>query len=111
MYAYRNIDERSRNNCCGVNTINITHFSVCMCVCACVNARACGFPGAWACACVCVRVALLTQHATRMRHIVTSFLAPLAPSYFSTLSRKQMIFEKQNVTEHKVYLIFSTTIV
>ena len=45
-------------------------------VCVCVNARA------WAFACVCVRVVLLMQHATRMRHIVTSFVASLAWPYF-----------------------------
>jgi hypothetical protein len=33
-----------------------------------------------------VHVALLTQHATRTRHIVTYFVAPLAPPNFSTLS-------------------------
>ena len=32
------------------------------------------------------RVALLIQHAKRMRHIVTAFVAPLAPPHFSTLS-------------------------
>ena len=38
------------------------------------------------CVCVRVHVALLIQHATRMRHIVTSYVAPLAPPYFSTFS-------------------------
>ena len=42
----------------------------------------------WACACVCVHVALLIQHATRMRPTVTSCVAPLAPPHFSTLSHK-----------------------
>jgi hypothetical protein len=30
----------------------------------------------------CMHVALLTQHATRMRHIVTSFFARLSPPDF-----------------------------
>jgi hypothetical protein len=34
----------------------------------------------------CVGVVSLIQLATRMRHIVTSFVAPLASPYFSTLS-------------------------
>ena len=58
------------NNCCRRKAINITY----LCVCVCALAR----PGAWACACT------LIQHATRMRH-VTSFVAPLAPSYFSPI--------------------------
>jgi hypothetical protein len=38
--------------------------------------------------CVCMHVALLIQHATCMHHILTSFVAPLAPPYFLTLSQK-----------------------
>jgi hypothetical protein len=37
---------------------------------------------------VLVHVALLMQHATRIRYLVTSFVAPPVPSYFSTLSHK-----------------------
>jgi hypothetical protein len=60
---------------------------------------------------VCVRVALLIQHATRMRHIVTSFVAPRAPSYFSTMSHKLRDFRK-NVIVHKMcVLIFPTRFV
>ena len=63
-----------------------------------------GCPGA----CMCVRVALLSLHATRMRHIV-SFVASLAPPHFSTLSHKRHDFRK-NVTEYKICaFIFSTT--
>jgi hypothetical protein len=54
----------------------------------------CGCPGAWACACACVHVTLLIQHASRMRHIVTSFVAPQAPPHFSTLSHKRRDFRK-----------------
>jgi hypothetical protein len=61
---------------------------------------------------VCVRArvheALRIQHAIRMRHIVTSFVTPLAPQYFSTLSHKRHDFRKK-VTEHKMcVMIFST---
>jgi hypothetical protein len=44
-----------------------------------------------ACACACMHVALLIQHATRVRHIVTSFVALLAPPSFSTLPHKGKI--------------------
>jgi hypothetical protein len=40
----------------------------------------------------CVHVAFFNQHETRMRHIVTSYVTPLAPSYFSTLSHKRRFF-------------------
>ena len=51
----------------------------------CVCVRACESPSAWACACVCVRLALLIQHTRRIYRIVTSFVAPQAPKYSSTL--------------------------
>ena len=51
-------------------------------------------------------VALLILHATRMRHIVTPFVAFLASSYFSTLSHKQHDFR-----EHKMCVFFYTTFV
>ena len=55
-----------------------------------------------------VRVALLIQHVTRMCHIGMSFVVPLAPPYFLTLSHKRHDFRKK-VTEHKMcVLIFST---
>ena len=70
--------------------------------------RACGYPGA--CACAYVDVALLIQHTTRMRHIVASFVASLAPPYFSTLSHRRCDF-RVKVTEHEMcVLIFSTTL-
>jgi predicted transcriptional regulator len=70
--------------------------------------RACEYPGAWACICVFVRVALLIQHATRMRHIVTSFAVPLAPPYFFTLSHKSHDFRK-NFTEYKMCVLILST--
>ena len=63
--------------------------------------RACGYPGAWAYICAYGHVALLIQHATRMRHIVTSFVAPQSPPYFSTVSHKRCDYRKK-VTEHKM---------
>ena len=61
---------------------------------------------------MCVRaLALLVQHATRMRHIVTSFVASLAPPYFSTFSHKRHDF-REKVTKCKMrVLIFSTNFV
>ena len=76
----------------------------------CVRARACVCPGECSCACAYVHVALLIQHATHMRHTVTSFVSPLAPSYFSTLTHKGHDFLK-NVIDHKIcVLIFSTNL-
>jgi hypothetical protein len=51
-------------------------------LCACV--RACWYTGAWARACAYVHIALLIQHVTRMRHVMTSFVAPRYPLHFST---------------------------
>ena len=73
------------------------------------NARKC--PGAWTCECVCVRVPLLIQHTTHTRHTVTSFVASLAPPYFSRLSRKRHDF-RENIIEHKMCVsTFSTTFI
>ena len=63
-------------------------------LCVCVRARACLRPGAWVCAYMCVRVALLIKHATRVRRIVTLFVACLAQTYFSTLSHTWHDFKK-----------------
>ena len=58
-----------------------------------------------------VHVALLLQHAMPIRHIVTSFVTPLALRYFSTLFHKWGDFRK-NVIEHTMCVfIFSTTFV
>ena len=54
------------------------------------------------CACACVHVALLIKHKIRMRHIVTSLVAPLYLPHFSTLSNKSTIFEKKKVFEHEI---------
>ena len=60
--------------------------------------------GAWVCAYAWVRVALVIQNETLMRHIVTSYVAPLAYN-FSTLSHKRHDFRK-NVIEHKMCFDF-----
>ena len=72
-------------------------------------ARACVYVGTRALGRV--HIALLLQHATRMRHIVTPFIAPRSALYFSTLSHKRCDFRNQ-VVEHKMCVfIFSTTFV
>ena len=63
------------------------------------------------CVCVWVGVALVIQHATRMRRIILSFVTCLPLLYFSTLLHKPHHFRK-NVTEHNMsVLIFSIKIV
>jgi hypothetical protein len=57
-----------------------------------------------------MRVALLIRHATYMHHIVTSFVAPLAPPHFSTLSHKWHDFLKKAV-EHKMCFDFYTVFI
>jgi hypothetical protein len=54
-------------------------------------------------------VALVTQHAKRMRCVILSFVACLAVQYLSTLSHNRHYF-RGKVTEDKMcILIFSRT--
>jgi hypothetical protein len=50
-----------------------------------------------------VHVALLIQHATSMRHVVTSLIAPLAPPYFSTLGHKRQDYRKESYGTQNVF--------
>ena len=65
----RNIEARSSNHCCSGKAISIAYYE-------------------------CVFVALVTQHAKCMSHIILPSMAYLAPPYLSTLSHKGTIFEE-----------------
>ena len=51
-------------------------------------------------------VALVIQHAMRMRRIILSIVANLALPYFSTLSREGHDLKKKKVTGHKMCFDF-----
>jgi hypothetical protein len=78
-------------------------------MCACV--RTCKYVGAWECASAYVDVALLFQHATRMRHIVMSFVVPQPAPDFSTLSHQRCDFRGKKLLSMKCVLIFCTNFV
>jgi hypothetical protein len=60
---------------------------------------------------LCVSVALVIQHAKRMRRIILPCVARPALPYFSTLFHKRRDFWEK-VTEHKMcVLIFSTNFI
>ena len=66
-----------------------------------------------ACVCACMRalVVLLAQHATRIRHIVSSFVASGFTKIFDIIS-KTVRFSGEKIIEHRMrVLIFSTTFV
>ena len=88
MDVLRKIEARSRNNFCRGKSGSITKYE-------------------------CAFVALVIQHAERMRRIVLSSVACPAVPYFPALclSHKRYFFRKK-VTEHNMYImIFSTTVV
>jgi hypothetical protein len=103
LHVWRNTEARSRNHCCHGKAVSIKY----LCVCALDFLRACVCPGALACACACVHVALLIQHATCIRHVVTSFV--WLRRIFRHCPINGKVFEKKKVAEHS--LIFSTTLV
>ena len=77
----------------------------------CVSARACvrmGSRRVGECIRALARVAFLIQHATCMHHIVMSFVASLAPPYFS---HKRHDFREKVVDQEMFVLVFSTTFV
>jgi len=55
-----------------------------------------------------VFVALVTQHALRVRRIILSFVACQVLPYFNTLSKKRYDFRKK-VIEHKIHVSISST--
>ena len=84
MYVEHNIEACSRNNCCHGKAKSIKNSE-------------------------CVSVALVIQHAKRMRCIILSSMTCLALAHFLTLSHKRHDIWK-NVTEHKkCVLIVSET--
>ena len=67
----------------------------CTSLCVRERVRACTQARGRVLARACVHVTLLIQHATYMRHILMSFVAPEAPPYVSTLSHTRHDFRKK----------------
>ena len=88
MSVWRNTEAPLPNDCCRAGDKKFIQISVIGCVrgrvCMCVGSRACAFAYA--------RVALLTQHAKRIRRVILLSVTCLAPSHFSTLSHKRHDF-------------------
>ena len=81
-YVQRNSEARSFDHCCLVRVISITYSK-------------------------CLSVALVTQRAMRMRHIVICVLPTLR--YFYTLSHKRHDFWGKKYIEHKMCASISST--
>jgi hypothetical protein len=90
--------------------MSIIYLRMCVCVRVWVGMLAricvCGYPSASACVCASARVALLSRHVTRMRHIV-SLVAPLIPQYLYTFSHKRRDFQKKKLLNIKRVFLFS----
>jgi hypothetical protein len=74
---------------------SVLYICVCVRVCLCARVRSCARECGRVHGRECVHVALLIQHTACMHHVVTSFVAPLAPC-FSTLSQKRHDFRKKS---------------
>jgi hypothetical protein len=92
MYVLHNTEARSRNDCCSGKAISIIYLCVRAPERVGVSFR--------------VHVALLIQHRTRIRHILTSYVAALAAPYFSSLTHKQNDFRKKRNCKHKMCFDF-----
>jgi len=82
------IEPRSRNRCCSGKAISITYSE-------------------------CMSLALVSQNAKRMRHIILSSVACPGVQYFSTLSHQRHDFRKRKkfAEREMCVLIFATTFV